>query len=254
MNVNEEFYSNQHPGQIDYWNKMAAPRFRVRTFIRLLRTQHPFPGRLVDLGCGNGTLLREIGRHYSLLRLAGIDLAKPQIESNRRDMPEIEWYTADLCRPDPLPQKLHHAYDAVTASEIIEHLDDPRQFLQNALRLVKPEGGTLYLSTQSGPLGMTEKRVGHVKHYSRDEMSELLRVSGWRPLKVWNAGFPFHDFSKKLANIRPDATLKRFGHKPYGPLERLVSWGLRIAFKFNSSRNGAQLFAVAAADPNVQTN
>jgi hypothetical protein len=39
--------------------------------------------------------------------------------------------------------------------------------------------------------------------------------------------------------------MRNFGERPYGIKERLVSLTLRILFRFNSQRRGAQLFATA---------
>jgi len=100
------------------------------------------------------------------------------------------------------------------------------------------------VSTQSGRIGETERRVGHVRHFTSDEMARVLRDAGWRPVRVWNAGFPFHDLSKWYANRDPDASMRRFGERSYSWQEDLVCLGLRLAFQLNSSRRGAQLFAV----------
>jgi hypothetical protein len=87
--------------------------------------------------------------------------------------------------------------------------------------------------------------VGHIRHFTAGDISELLAAAGWRPEKVWNGGFPFHDWSKKIANRNPDRMLARFGSGKYGWRERLACALLRAAFRFNSRRSGWQLFAVA---------
>ena len=101
------------------------------------------------------------------------------------------------------------------------------------------------LSTQSGPVRATERYVGHQRHFEKEDLLTLLRDAGWAPVRAWNAGFPFHGLSKWLANRRPTATIERFSVRPYGPAEILACWTLRLLFKLNSNRSGAQLFAVA---------
>ena len=73
----------------------------------------------------------------------------------------------------------------------------------------------------------------------------LLEETGWEAAQVWNCGFPFHDLSKWYANLNPNASMKRFGLRAYGPLENAVALMLRLLFKLNSDSRGAQLFAVA---------
>jgi 2-polyprenyl-3-methyl-5-hydroxy-6-metoxy-1,4-benzoquinol methylase len=240
--VNLEHYQRDLAGQDDYWRLMAAPRFRVETLLGLVAESGA--SSLVDLGCGSGRLLAEVAERFPGMELAGIDLSPRLTERNAAERPEVAWHTLDLDRPLPRLPDLEGRFEAVVASEVIEHVDHPDVVLRNAAALAAP-GALLLLSTQSGPLRETERRVGHVRHFSRDEMTRLLVETGWDPVRVWNAGFPFHDLSKRWANRDPDATMERFGDRPYGPRERLVCAALRLAFVFNSRRRGAQLFAVA---------
>ena len=240
--INLNYYRATNPGRTDYWRKMAAPRFRVRTFIELLRRENA--ASLVDLGCGGGELLLEIGAHFPAIRLCGIDLSRAQIESNCRRHPSIDWIARDLEDPSPLPEKLRGRFDVIVASEIIEHLPDPERFLKGAAAMARSGAGKLFLSTQSGRVWETERRVGHRRHFRGEDVRRLLSESGWEPIRIWNTGFPFHDLSKRIANLNPDQTMRRFGENAYGPLENLACRGLRLAFMFNSRSRGAQLFAV----------
>lgn len=247
VDLNRAFYEELPPGREDYWRLMAAPRHRLATVLAELERRPP--ASVVDLGCGNGAVLREIRRHLPVLRLAGIDLSAPRIEANRGQAPGIEWLAADLDGEATFPPDWTGAFAAVVAMEIVEHLDHPATFLRTVHGLAVPGQGRLLLTTQSGPVRETERRVGHRRHWSAGEMGHLLRDTGWRPERVWNTGWPFHDFSKWWANRHPDASMARFGERAYGRSERLVCQGLRAAFRLNSRRRGVQLFAVAVAGP-----
>lgn len=239
--INTAYYTAAQPGRNDYWRKMAAPRFRARTVLKLLQT---FPWKsLVDLGCGDGSLLLEIRRAHPGARLAGVDLAVPQLDINKQRQPDIAWRAADLNADAPIAGGAD--FDVVIASEIIEHLTDPARFLRGAAGWATPARGRLILSTQSGRVGETERRVGHRRHFTVEEMTDLLRAAGWTPRRVWNCGFPFHDASKRVANWFPDAAMDRFSARPYGPFQNAACVLLRGLFRFNSDRRGAQLFAVA---------
>lgn len=236
---NLDYYSRLSEGRADYWRYMPAPRFRVRTILRILTEASP--RSIVDLGCGDGTLLAEIRSSLPQTILAGIDLSAPQIEENRKRFPEIEWYAGNVERDDFATP---HRFDAITTSELIEHLGDPAAFLRALHRIAAPRA-LLVLSTQSGRIGETERHVGHIRHFSKEEMSRLLNECGWNPVRVWNAGFPFQDLSKWSANLAPGTMMHHFGVKPYGPMQRAVSAILRALFALNSNHRGAQLFAVA---------
>jgi 2-polyprenyl-3-methyl-5-hydroxy-6-metoxy-1,4-benzoquinol methylase len=239
--VNQEFYEQIPPGRRDYWRKMAACRHRVETL--LIELAHDRPASVIDLGCGDGALLEEVARVLPESSLAGVDLSMPQIELNRRAHPDVRWHVCDLDREFAIPERAAAA-NALIASEVIEHLDHPEQFLRSALAL-GATGCRLYLSTQSGPLRETERRVGHRRHFTAGELAELMLETGWTPLRVWNTGFPFHDLSKWYANLNPDRSLAQFGDQAYGPRQNAICWALRQAFRFNSTSRGAQLFCVA---------
>lgn len=241
--VNREFYESEQPGVVDYWTYMAAPRARMATVLREVR--RAAPAVVVDLGCGGGQVLSEVAAALPGVSLHGIDISAPRIEANRRLHTTIRWHVADLDGERAPPAGLEAAADVVIATEIVEHLDAPESFLRGALSLARRPGGWLVVTTQSGRVQETERRVGHRRHYSCDEMRELLTRSGWQPVRVWNAGWPFHDLSKWYANRDPDGSMATFAAKRYGLGQRAICFALRCLFKLNSGRRGAQLFAVA---------
>ncbi len=241
--ANRGFYEQALPGRNDYWRKMAAPRARVEQVLALI--DELAPSRVVDLGSGGGQLLAEIHARHPETELAGIDISTTQLAENARRLPRVGWHALDLDAGPQLPPGLRRAFDLVIACEIIEHLDHAETFLRTARDLVIPETGRLVLSTQSGPLRETERRVGHRRHWTRGEMAEALARTGWEPERVWNCGFPFHDLSKWYANRDPAGSMDRFASRPYGLAENLICLALRTAFRANSRTRGAQLFAVA---------
>lgn len=242
--ANARFYGSLHKGQLDYWKKMAAPRHRLSVFFEFLKNRDPLS--LIDLGCGDGTLLKTVIERFHNLDVCGMDLAEEQISINRSLFPNIDWRVGNLDAIDPpaTPQK---RFSVVSALELIEHVDSPERLLTRARTLVseKPKGA-LFLSTQSGPVGETERRVGHRRHFTAMEIEKLLTASGWRPERVWQTGFPFHDWSKRLANISPGFSMKQFGEKKYTTFQNFICLALRFAFLFNSKRRGNQLFAIAS--------
>lgn len=243
--ANAAYYNSMPPGLEDYWNLMAAPRFRANTLCRLILGARP--SAIVELGCGNGRLLVELGERGFAGRRLGIDLSENRISANKALVPAVDWLNANLELPGEVPVAERGTFDAVVACELIEHVTDPARLLASARSLAMPDTGTLFLSTQSGPVGATERFVGHQRHFSAREMDPLLRSAGWEPLRIWNTGFPFHDLSKWIASRRPVAMIERFNDRAYGPTEKAVCLVLRSLFKLNSSTRGAQLFAIARA-------
>lgn len=240
--INRDYYERTTAGREDYWRKMAAPRHRVEVMRQVIGELRPTS--IVDLGCGNGVLLTELRDAVPSARWSGLDLSRPQVAENVRLLPWATFRDGNLEQPFPADFDWLGQFDVAIATEVIEHLDAPGVFLENAARLLKP-GGHLVLSTQSGPIRQTEQRVGHRRHYENRDMEALLSQHHFKPVRVWNTGFPFHDMSKWYANLNPDASMSQFGEGAYGLKENLICSALRLAFKFNSGNRGAQLFAIA---------
>ncbi|HWO08031.1 MAG TPA: methyltransferase domain-containing protein [Polyangiaceae bacterium] len=93
-------------------------------------------GRAIDLAAGSGYTSRR-------LEELGFDVTAYDIFTEQFVPRDIIIRKADLNQP--LPEE-DGALDAVLALEVIEHLENPRAFLREIARVLKP-GGSLVLST-----------------------------------------------------------------------------------------------------------
>jgi SAM-dependent methyltransferase len=98
---------------------------------RAVRTRHPGGGVLADVGCGTGALRTVCGGLFD--RYIGIDLVRYD------ELPEeVEFLQADLdTGRAPLADG---AADVVVSVETIEHVENPRAFFRELVRLVRPGG------------------------------------------------------------------------------------------------------------------
>ena len=241
--INRAYYGRLTAGRESYWKLMPAPRMRIERVVAAIRAAKPTVRHLCDFGCGNGDLLAALAMHLPLARLYGIDLSAEQIRENVAARPSMEWAVDDLTSAQyrfPFRQRC----DVAVSSEVIEHVADPLLYLKNIYESIEPDG-LLVLTTQSGPVHTTEKFVGHVRHWQAGQMAELLGCAGFRRVTVRNCGFPFHDLSKWVANLRPDETIRSFGEREWGAPQRATAAVLRFLFRFNSTSRGNQLVAEA---------
>jgi len=98
--------------------------------------------KILDIGCGTGEFLFELQkRGYEVW---GVDFSKNAIETAQKYFALKNVYTMsfnEFFKKKDLPQ-----FDIITFFEIIEHLDNPLEFIQNVKRLLKPNG-KIILST-----------------------------------------------------------------------------------------------------------
>jgi 2-polyprenyl-3-methyl-5-hydroxy-6-metoxy-1,4-benzoquinol methylase len=106
------------------------------TVLRLL-DQRNAAGTLADIGCGTGDLWRLARTRYAAC--IGVDAVKYD------GLPsDVEFVAADL---DAVPLPLADASaDVTTAVEVIEHLENPRAFVRELVRVTRP-GGWIVITT-----------------------------------------------------------------------------------------------------------
>lgn len=108
--------SNTH--KLDFSND----RVRFQTYSWILESIGPIDGlHCLDVGCGTGDLariMRTLGG-----RVDAFDLAEPAITELRERHPDIRWLVADAT--DLVSAEIGTTYDAIVASEVLQHVDAP---------------------------------------------------------------------------------------------------------------------------------
>lgn len=138
------------------------------------------PGRLLDVGCGGGRFLRRMQKRGWQVVGTDFDEQATRKVSGRYG---IETHVGDLPHCG-LPAA---SFDAITLSQTIEHLYDPKATLQECLRLLKP-GGLLVMTTpNAASIGATEfgaswrgwEAPRHLQLFTVDSLSALAQTVGF---------------------------------------------------------------------------
>jgi SAM-dependent methyltransferase len=108
-------------------------RFGQDRRLEMLRAFVPLEGaRILDIGCGIGTYVKRF-RAFSD-DVYGVDVEPERVAEASLTLPNISVATGEaLLFPDDF-------FDLVFSNEVIEHVDDDRKTIQEAVRVTKPGG------------------------------------------------------------------------------------------------------------------
>jgi SAM-dependent methyltransferase len=165
------------------------------------------PGRLLDIGCGNGRLLWRALRDG--WQVKGLELSA-DMAAFAAERVGCEVLTDDFLTLDPAPED-RESFDVVSLRHVLEHLPDPLRAMEKIGALLRPGG--LLLVEMPNIEGLSKRWVrfsarhglhrrhfppgfaaGHACEYSRRSFTALLARTGFE-LTRWET------YSKKpLAN------------------------------------------------------
>ena len=231
------------PGAIDYdggwttrWNDMRryGPTGRhLRNIVTDL--VRPLDYRTVlDVGCGQGSLLEMLIPLKPEAQYVGIDFAAKALDVARQRAPQAEFVVHDLMAP-PLKRQ----FDLVLCTDVVEHIEDDAHAIANVAAMT---GRYLIVSTLQGRMRPYEHLVGHYRNYAPGELQAKIEASGLRVKRVVEWGFPF--FSPLYRDMfRATGTAMTQG--TYGPLRKTAARILYRIFQLNSWRRGDYIFVLA---------
>lgn len=166
---------------------------------RMLIKRHLKPGKVLDLGCGNGLVSYDFGDvtgvEISMLRA---NQAEELIKVKRADVLNTGCKTG--------------SFDVVVACDLIEHMQRPYDLLLEANRVLR-EGGQLFVETPNAlnferylklvfNEQAREESPNHLFLFDRISLTEMLTRTDFKIDKIYYIGFTFPGWRwlmKKLA-------------------------------------------------------
>jgi SAM-dependent methyltransferase len=149
----------------------------------------PASGKLLELGSGEGKVLRTLARARPQLTLIGCDV---------RDVPPADG-SYEFRRIEHRLPAADGELDALVFADVLEHVDDPEQTLDEVLRVLKP-GGLLvgFVPLEGEPLSaysLYEKLLGPDLYLQTKEHRQAFRL---RQVRAWLAA-RFELFEQRYA-------------------------------------------------------
>jgi len=162
----------------------CASRQLAVTFLkRFLRAEAPV---ILDVGSSSGYVLREIQRSLPNAAVIGSDYLLPPLLTLAKRMPELAILQFDLLRC-PLPDD---CVDAVTALNVLEHIDRDEEALAQIHRVLRP-GGVTYIEVPAGPglFDIYDEQLLHHRRYRLRDLAAMARRVGFEVLRKTHLGF-----------------------------------------------------------------
>lgn len=111
------------------------------------------------------------------------------------------------------------------AFEVLEHIEDDVDALKEWTAKLQP-GGLLLISVpaHARKYGPSDRRVGHVRRYEREQLQKLLVSAGYIDIQIVCYGFPLGNITRKVGNllqrnVKHDSSLD--------PVARSIDSGMR---------------------------
>lgn len=216
-----EFFAGAREGTAQFYALLtSSPRYYEmdRWEFRVVRQRVARGDKVLDIGCGEGAFLASL---HSSVRRTGIDHSQPALKELIDTAPAVEALAEGALEH---ATRRPHEYDVVTAFQILEHVEQPRELLRAARRLVHSEG-SVYVSVphldRSGRAAF--EALDHPPHHlTRWRLEQLEVAAEAEDLIVASSWLEPPDVSLRLATLSQEAE-ERVGRLP----PRMRSLGVR---------------------------
>ena len=176
-------------------------RSRNQLILWALRTYFPSAQSFFEVGCGTGFVLSAVAAANPGIRLAGSEIFAEGLRFAAQRLPDVELMQMDA-RTIPFVDE----FDVIGAFDVLEHIEEDEEVLDEMFRALKPGGGLLVTVPQHMFLwSATDEQACHVRRYSASELRE----------KVERTGFVMQRQTSFVSLLLPALLLSRWKQKAF---------------------------------------
>lgn len=193
-------------------------------FLDVLLRQIPRRGRVLDVGCGPGSMLHYLGKYGEVV---GVDSYLPALEMARTHF-SGQLIESDSCR---LPFRDGN-FSLVAACEVLYHrnIPDAMQAVHEFVRVLEPGGALVVVDSAYAACSSAHDQAAHgTRRFTRSTLVEMFQEAG---LEVLHATYAYSLLLPVVWGVRRWKEIRRIVdqpgeelHETWGPLNRLmVTW------------------------------
>lgn len=144
---------------------------RAEAIVRVLGRVRKSVSAVLDYGCGDGFLGREVQRALSASALAGIDVHLPEASCG---VQHVDGATVELTRDEATLEQ--RRFELVLLCDVIEHVEDAEQFLRGIIERRLASGGLLLLTVPAFQLLFSshDRALRHYRRYSLPQLRQTV--------------------------------------------------------------------------------
>ncbi|WP_284079330.1 class I SAM-dependent methyltransferase [Herbaspirillum aquaticum] len=153
---------------------------RNALIVDLLTRHFPAAKSMLDIGCGTGSVLQAIRQSCPAMNLFAADLSPVGLGHVKRKN-----LNATLLCMNAMQIPFASHFDVIGAFDVIEHIVDDCQVLEEMYRALVPGGGILLTVPQHPWLwSKPDEYAGHVRRYTRRNLLDKVRHAGFHIERV----------------------------------------------------------------------
>ena len=156
---------------------------RLKAIQRILNP-HVFEGiEVLDVGCGDGYISRNLFHHLQRKRITAVDIYFSDVQ-----MIELNNFSCGIKYQKEMP--VDGVYDLILLLDVIEHVEHDQRFLANLFCRYIPRKGKAMITVPAfqSIYGQHDAFLGHYRRYHLKELEEMITACG---LNVISSGYLF---------------------------------------------------------------
>lgn len=190
------------------------------------------PNSILEVGVGQGFLLRKLSQSYPESKITAVDISIPFLRYVNSKVEDIECMVANA---ENLPFK--DEFDLVVASDILEHVINPIDFLLSVNIALKQEGlMALRVPFEDNMLQYSkllgcEYKFAHLRNFSKRNLMLILNQAGFKIQRIHYDGYYFY---RRRSFFKEGGVLEKFLNSRYpnkNDVSNIPNWLGRILMK-----------------------